>query len=260
MQLSQAGDLPLYAFDALSSFDKVRHAVATRRGGVSHHPFASLNLNVGVGDTPAAVRENRQRLCRAVGVSPQHLVECRMEHGTGVAKVGLDDRGRRMPGVDALMTDAPQVPLLLTYADCVPIILYDPARHAVALVHAGWRGTVGGIAAAVTQAMRDAFGSRPEEIVAAIGPAIGVCCYPVGSEVIQAVRRAFPDADSLLTFSNGDWPHFDLWQANARQLREAGIGQVEVAGVCTACHRDRFFSHRADSGRTGRFGVLAMLV
>jgi len=259
MEYSFAGDVPLYRFDALSSFGKVRHAVTTRLGGVSQLPFASLNLSIGVGDSPEAVSENRQRFCHAVGVLPQHLVECRMAHGTEVTRVGLGDRGHRMQGVDALMTNAPGVPLLLTYADCVPIILYDPARHAVALVHAGWQGTVRGIASAVAQAMVDAFGSKPEEMLAAIGPAIGPCCYPVGPEVAHAVRRAFPDTDALLMSPNGGQPHFDLWQANVQQLQAAGVGQVEVAGICTACHRDQFFSHRAESGRTGRFGVLLML-
>ena len=254
-----AGDVATYRFDTLSSFGNVRHAVTTRLGGVSQTPFASLNLSTGVGDSPEVVRENRHRLCHAVGVLPQHLVECRMVHGTEVTRVDLSDRGQRMPGVDALMTDATGVPLLLTYADRVPIILYDPVRHAVALIHAGWRGTVRGIAATVAQAMVETFGSKPEEMLAAIGPAIGPCCYPVGQEVIQSVRRAFPDTDALLPCPNGGQPHFDLWQANVQQLREARVSQVEVAGICTACHRDQFYSHRAESGRTGRFGVLLML-
>ncbi len=189
MEHCNAGDVTTYRFDTLSSFGNVRHAVTTRLGGVSQIPFASLNLSTGVGDSPVAVRENRLRLCHVAGVPSQHLAECGMVHGTEVARVGLSDRGQRMPGVDALMTDTPGVPLLLTYADCVPIILYDPVRHTVALIHAGWRGTVRGIAANVAQAMVETFGSKPEEMLAAIGPAIGPCCYPVGQEVIQSVRR-----------------------------------------------------------------------
>lgn len=235
------------------------HAVATRLGGVSRGPFASLNMSRSVGDAPEDVLLNRRRLCQAVGVRPEELVTAGLVHGTRALPVGPAARGHLMLGTDALVTAVAGVPLMLCFADCVPIILYDPVRHAVGLVHAGWRGTLAGVAAAAVQQMVASYGSRPADLRAAIGPAIGPCCYEVGPEVVARARATFSDAASLLSDVQGNRAHFNLWEANRRLLLAAGVSQVEVAGLCTACHRDEFFSHRGDGGRTGRFGVVVML-
>ncbi|MCC7353435.1 MAG: peptidoglycan editing factor PgeF, partial [Anaerolineae bacterium] len=189
----------------------------------------------------------------------EELVTCGLVHGTRALPVGPAERGGFFPATDALLTAAPDIPLLLCFADCVPIILYDPARRAVGLVHAGWRGTLAGASATAVAQMAATYGSRPADLHAAIGPAIGPCCYEVGPEVVERVCAAIPDAASVLRDGHGDRAHFDLWEANRKQLVAAGVGQVEVAGLCTACHRDEFFSHRGDGGRTGRFGVVVML-
>jgi hypothetical protein len=165
---------------------------------------------------------------------------------------------------DGIITDTPGLPLTQRYADCTPLILYDPHRHVVGLGHAGWRGTVAGMAAALVQAITAAFGSDPGDLVAVVGPAIGPCCYEVGPEVVEAVQVTFPAADALLSRSGNGVavpasPHFDLWAANRWQLEQAGVSQIEVAGLCTRCQHATFFSHRGDGPVTGRFGAVVML-
>ena len=266
MLLESAYDVPFYTFPSLSAFPGLIHAVSTRHGGVSRPPFATLNLTWAVGDDPEAVEENHRRLCAALGVPREALVSPRQVHGAEVRRVGASDRGRFIPGCDALITDEPGVVLLLRFADCVPIFLYDPRRKAIGLAHAGWRGTVAGIAQATVRAMTEAFGSRPGDLVTALGPAIGPCCYEVGPEVVAAVNTAFGPDNGLLSHPVSNpyrlthkRAHFDLWAANERQLRAAGVVRIEVAGLCTACHTDEFFSYRAENGRTGHHGALICL-
>ena len=163
--------------------------------------------------------------------------------------------GERPPHADGMVTDNPELTLFMRFADCVPVLLYDPRRHAVGIVHAGWKGTLARIAARAVTRMEEAFGTQPADLLAAIGPSIGPDHYPVGAEVVEATRRAFArDAARLLPERNGE-TCLDLWQANALALQEAGVGEVEVAAVCTACNTSDWFSHRGEQGRTVRLRV-----
>jgi YfiH family protein len=251
--------LPLYEFDTLSGHPGLRHAISTRLGGVSPAPFASLNLTTARGDDRAHVAENLHRLCAAVDTEVANVISPQQIHGARVERVGRDQRGRIIAGCDGLVTDEPDVALLLRFADCVSLIVYDPRRHALGLGHAGWRGTLAGIATALVDAMTREFDSRPAEIIAGIGPAIGPCCYQVGPEVVEATVAAFEQPDGLLPAQSDGYRHLDLWAANRRLLEEAGVRQIETAGLCTACHVTEFFSHRAEHGRTGHHGALAYL-
>lgn len=262
--------VPLLRFPSLARFAGLEHAVSTRHGGVSVGPFASLNLSTSVGDDRANVEVNTQRLAAALGVPRGHFTTTWLVHGNRVVRADASHRGQLIAQADGIITDVPGLPLIQRFGDCVPLLVYDPRRHAVGLAHAGWRGTAIGMATALVEAMATAFGSDPADMVAVVGPAIGPCCYEVGPEVVEAVRRAMPEAPHVLiwpavgagspaAFSNGRRPHLDLWEANRWQLAQAGVGQVEVAGVCTRCRRDLFFSHRGDGGRTGRFGAVLML-
>lgn len=233
----------------------VPHAIFGRLGGASLPPFDSLNTGHTVGDVPEAVAANMARICQALGVAQEDLVTARLVHGTRVAVVGSEDRGRVVPATDALVTASPDVVLFLRYADCVPLLLFDTRSGAVGLGHAGWKGTIDGIAVAMVEAMQQAFGSRPGEIVGAIGPAIGPCCYEVGPDVEALVRQGLPQMAGEVLWNRNGRVRFDLWEANRRQWLDIGVAQVEVSGVCTVCRRDLFFSHRGDGGRTGRFGV-----
>lgn len=161
-----------------------------------------------------------------------------------------------VPQTDALVMDAGGTTLMLRFADCVPILLYDPIRRAIGLAHAGWRGTIEKISQKTVLTMMEACGSRPGDIIAGVGPSIGPCCYKVGEDVIGFVRGAFDNWQTLLHQRRDGSFHFDLWEANRAQLAQVGIREIEVAALCTACRSDEFFSHRAEGGVTGRFAAV----
>jgi len=260
MERMTHGRLVYYRFRSLSAEDGVVHGVFTRLGGHSSSPWESLNTGHTVGDAPEAVRGNHRAICEALGVEMAQLVSPHQVHGARVAAVGPEHRGQVIADTDALITDVPDVVLMLRFADCTPIWLYDRRRDAVGLVHAGWRGTVADVAGATVRAMQVAFGCRPRDLVAGIGPSIGPCCYEVGTDVVQAVGRAFGQGSQSLLQPRtaGKW-HLDMWAANRHQLVGAGVRQIEVAGTCTACNTEEWFSHRAERGRTGRMGALVAL-
>jgi len=246
-----------YRFETLAAQRGVDHAVFTRLGGFSRPPFASLNVGATVGDDPAAVHGNRRIVFAEMGLSPDEVVTCYQVHSAVVAPVGLRHGGQVLPATDGLMSADP-VALFLRFADCVPIILYDPVRRAVALVHAGWRGTAAGIAIVGVARMAEQYGSRPGDILACIGPSIGPCCYRVGDDFIRAMAAHRPAAEEYIARRDGAL-YADLWEMNRRQLLDAGVAQVEAARICTACRNDEFFSHRGDGGRTGRFAAIVRL-
>lgn len=241
------------------------HAISTRHGGVSRSPYDTMNLALHVGDDDGDVTENRRRLMAALGLDFERLTMAEQVHGEAIFRVTEAEAGRgrlsyadAIPRTDALMTDVPGLPLMLCYADCTPILIFDPVRRAAAVAHGGWKGTARAIAAKTVRAMADAFGTRPEDCLAAIGPAIGPCCYEVGDEVATSFRAAFPDkADAWLFEKNGRC-RLDLWRANRDQLEGAGLrpDHIENADICTACHADTYYSYRAVGGRTGRIGAV----
>ncbi|MCC6458542.1 MAG: peptidoglycan editing factor PgeF [Caldilineaceae bacterium] len=251
-----------YTFDLLADYPVLVH-VSTRHGGVSPAPWNTLNFSVARGDTRERVEENRRRFAEAAGINPAHVTHARQVHGTGVAKVDWEQVGETLDGIDALVTDAVGLPLSTVFADCVPILLYDPSAHALGICHAGWRGTVNGAAVAMLWAMQAAYGSDPAQMIACIGPSIGPESYQVGEEVLAMAQAKLPNADQYFHFPDGEAarPHFDLWQANVGQLVEAGVlpEQIEVSGIDTAQHTDDFYSHRAEQGRCGLFAMMAWL-
>lgn len=234
----------------------VPHAFTTRLGGVSAQPFDTLNLGRAAGDDPAAVRENRARALAALGRDTSNQVEASQVHGREIAVVNAAHRGQRIRGADGLTSRDPSAVLAMHCADCAPVLVSDPTTGAVAAVHTGWRGTASGAASAAIRTMGEAFGSRPEDLVVAIGPAIGPCCYEVGGEVVEALAPWPWQSAVLRPSSEGRW-FLDLWEANRRQIESAGVPPwaITTAGLCTACHPDLFFSHRR-SGRTGRMAAL----
>lgn len=248
-----------YTFESMATYGEVVHGITARHGGVSPGPWASLNLTKGTGDDPALVEENLHRVAAAFGTERSRLVSPNQRHTANAQRVGVADRGHVLSNTDTLLTNEPGVPVLLRYADCTPVLLYDPRRRAFAVVHSGWRGTVAGAVPAAISAMQQAFGSKSADLIAGIGPAIGPCCYEVGDEVVDAVRSTFAQPDALLPPNGNARRHFDLWAANRRWLVEAGVRQIEVAEICTACHTDEFFSYRGGKGRTGHFGALMMM-
>jgi YfiH family protein len=262
--LEERGGLSIFQSPVLASVPGVVHGFTTRAGGVSEGTYSSLNLGAGSGDDPAQVRENRRLLCRAAGRDPAGVRLARQVHGDAVAVIRDTGAGKDAPvaGVDALATGLPDLTLLVLSADCTVILLVAPAQRAVAAIHAGWKGTVAGVAGSAVRAMTEAFQARPETLIAAVGPAIGPCCYEVDTPVISAVRHAFPgDAGDLLAFTDSEHAQFDLWEANRRQLLRSGLRDeaISVAGLCTRCNAHQFYSQRGEGLRTGRFGAFISL-
>jgi YfiH family protein len=249
--------VPYLQFESLPDRG-LQHGVLTRQGGVSPAPWESLNFSISVGDERARVVQNNQRAHEAIGVDPAHTIDRYIAHTARIWHIGAEQLGQTAPLADGFVTTSKAVVLALTFADCQPILAYDPVAQVLGLAHAGWRGTVGGIAGALVAAMVQC-GSRPADIYAALGPAIGVCCYEVGNEV-AAHAKTWQDGAAWLAAGTGERPHFNLNAANTAQLRHAGVQRVECADICTACHTDRFFSYRAEKPVTGRFGVIASLV
>jgi polyphenol oxidase len=252
-------DLHYFHFEGLPENGVARHAIYSRLGGVSAAPFDSLNLSMSVPDERERVYANRRRAFGRYGRDTGTVVHAHLVHGADVARVTQADNGTWVKHVDGLITDEPGCVLTMNFADCAPILLFDPRRQAIGLGHAGWRGAVVDLPGAMVRAMVEHFDSRPADLVAAVGPCIGPCCYEVGEEVIDAVRRSFVEPEQLLRQNGGPQPHFDLPEANRCNLVAAGVTSIELSGFCTACRTDLFFSHRAENGRTGRFGVVLAL-
>jgi hypothetical protein len=245
-----------YRFHSLAGYGEIIHGVFTRLGGISRPPHHWLNVGKSVGDDQKAMDTNYDLICRTLGIRRGDIVTAHQVHSANVAAVGPEDRGRVALQTDALVTNSPGVFLMLRFADCVPVAFYDPVRRAIGLAHAGWKGTLDKAAQRAVEAMIKVYGSRPADLVACIGPSIGPCCYQIGGNVIELVNEVFPHRPQLLRQQEDGSRHFDLWEANRLQLAALGLHQIEISGLCTACHNDEFFSHRADKGRTGRFAVV----
>jgi YfiH family protein len=232
------------------------HAFSTRLGGVSEGLYASLNVGLNSGDDLARVRENRRRFLAAGGFA-RPWVSVHQVHGPDVVAIGASEIPDAEYG-DALISDRPGVPIGVFTADCTPLLLADRSGRAVAAVHAGWRGTVAGIAARAVEALERRFGLAPSDLVAAIGPAAKRCCYEVGEEVVEAFEQIDPtpardDKESWIA-QGPRRSHVDPPVMIRRQLRAAGVpsGQIHASGLCTLCRSDLFFSYRRDGQASGR--------
>lgn len=259
-----------------SVMEGVRHGFSTRRGGVSRGIYESLNLRASgpEPDDPACVRENYRRLCAVLGTNPNKLVLSKQVHGDTVLHVTAEDAGKGylVPSdytTDALITDVPELSLVVFSADCVIILLYDPVSRSVGAVHAGWRGTALGLPAKAVGEMVRLFGADPAHMRAAVGPGIGACCFETRSDVPDAMRTAFgSDVEVFITPKNpknpkdpkdtGKWM-LDLKAINAWRLREAGVETIDVCPLCTACRPDLYWSHRKLGNRRGLQGALIAL-
>lgn len=239
----------------------VRHGFSTRLGGVSQGELGAMNLSFSRGDDPEKVMENHRRFAAAVGYPVDSLVFSDQVHDTVIRRVDSSDCGKGIlrssdiKGVDGLVTDDPGVVLMTFFADCVPLFFYDRKHHAIGAVHSGWRGTAGRIGAKAVDVMGQEFGTKPEDLVAVIGPSICQACYEVSEDVAEAFRREFAKGqweELLIAKPQGKY-QLDLWRANEILLQEAGIpaGQIQVSGMCTCCHADVLFSHRASGGKRG---------
>jgi len=242
-------------------FSGTTNAFFTRNGGVSEGKYTSLNLGGSIGDNPENVIENRHRVFDAIGRDSQSMFDVWQVHGT---EITFADRSRNLsiPPIqsDAIFTNNPGVTILMRFADCVPIIIFDPVKKVVGIIHAGWMGTVNQIAEKAIIGIGRQYGCVPGDIVAGIGPSIGPDHYFVGEEVYHKAIVAFDnETEDILTRENGKIK-FDLWKANEYLLRKTGVRKVVQANICTACDTHRRYSHRAEKGHTGRFAAIIGLV
>lgn len=245
--------------DGFEAAGGVAHGFSTRLGGVSEGIYATLNLGMNRGDAPDRVRENYRRFCAAVGVQADKLVFSSQVHSDVVRTVTAADAGKGLDrkadyDADGLVTDVPGLGLTVFGADCLPILFYDPVRRVAAAVHAGWRGTALGIAERAVEKMAGHYGSDPADILAAIGPGIGRCCFETHEDVPNAMTSALgvcatPYIDPI---ENGKFK-VDLKGINAMRLERAGLlpEHIAVSGDCTACHPEKYWSHRVTNGVRG---------
>jgi YfiH family protein len=247
----------------LAGHRSIRHGITGRLAGSSP---AEGNVGYTAPRDPDAAWLERQRWALAVGIDPRCLTTVHQVHGRDVIAVGHDQRGNAAPTdprprgrADSLITATPGVAVMTLHADCLPIVVADPAVPAVGVIHAGWRGTVVDATGSAIEAMRTEFGADPSRMVAVLGPAIRACCYEVGDEVVEAWREAGGrDSDTALVKGPRRW-HLDLVEANRILLTRAGIrvAHIDDRASCTRCNADRWFSHRAQGTGTGRFAAMA---
>lgn len=270
--------LPLLTFERFHDLQGFRHCFTTRKGGVSTGVFASLNLSFTRGDDRDAVMENYRRVASYFGKKPEDIVTSDQTHTTTVHEVGRPASGfgvtrpRAYSDVDGLITNEPGVVLATFYADCVPLYFIDPVHRAIGLSHSGWRGTVGRMGRETLMAMEAHYGTRPEDVYAAIGPSICKDCYEVSSDVAEAFFDAFPEHPEILEDRGFPYGHsnnlvmdhkyqLDLWRANEVVLLECGVlpEHLAVTNVCTCCNSNELFSHRASHGKRGNLGAFLMI-
>lgn len=264
-------------FEHLAKISDLCHAVFTRRRGFSAAPFKGLNASSTTGDDVEVVRRNKAAIVEAlglplIGAKPVHgnttitveRADLWSEHGDPATAAGLLQSRLRHVSADAMLSDVPGFALCWAFGDCAPILLYDPAHRAFALVHAGWRGTAGAIAPRAIAAMSRRYGTRAADLLVGIGPTIGSCCYEV-NEQVRARFAANPLAWETARFverapdvgAEGTGLYLDIAAANYRQLLAAGVDpeHIEMSGYCTGCQTDMFFSHRREQWPSGRFAV-----
>lgn len=256
-------DKTLLGYQLLRSCSNVQHFVTTRQGGYSVGRYESFNCSPFSGDIPGRVKRNQEFLCDLLEYQPDELIIPYQQHATEIAVInqtyaGLSENGKELflHGVDSLITNIPGYCLCILTADCVPVMLYDNKKNVIAVVHAGWRGTVNRLVAKTISEMQVQFGSRPADIIACIGPSICVSSFEVGNEVYHAFAKEGFDMDLISYFENetGKY-HIDLWEANHIQLIGIGVlpENIELSGICSYIYYEQFFSARRlgrNSGRT----------
>lgn len=266
VNINRLGEIVYITFPKLEKTGMLRHCFTTRLGGVSKGCFSSMNMSFSRGDSRENVKTNYERICGAVGISTANLVFTKQTHTDNCVIVTEQDRGRGFSkqgfeDVDGLITDRKGVALVTQFADCTPVILCDPVRSVIASVHSGWRGTVKQISAKAIGIMESRFGSERKDIIAAIGPCIGPCCYEVDDPVYSAFAAAGFDMPLIFKAKENGRYMLDLTLANKLILINAGImpENIDASDICPCCNSDEMFSHRAQSDKRGNMAAIIEL-
>lgn len=261
--------VPYISYRILDDIPWLKNAVSTRLGGVSKDYLASMNLCFNRGDLDENVIRNHEIFANAIGVNPKNIVTGNQTHTTNVKVVTKDDcgkgiyRDRNYTDIDGLITNEKGIVLATYYADCVPLLIVDTKNKAIGLSHSGWRGTVGKIGKVTIEKMGELYGTKPEDIVACIGPSICQKCYEISEEVAVQFKEAFPDniKEILIDKGNGKY-QLDLWECNRINFKEAGVlpENIKVTDICTCHNTDVLFSHRGHNGKRGNLGAFLSIV
>ena len=269
IELKESNGVYYFQFPLLEKSGIVMHGFSTKIGGVSKGVYAQMNLGVSRGDDPEAVLENYRRIANVLHMPWERMVLSHQTHTTNIRVVTEKDAGaglvkkRDYENVDGLITNIPNLPLVTFYADCVPLYFVDPVHRAIGLSHSGWRGTVKRMGQCTVEAMKAEYHSRPEDILACIGPSICSECYEVGEEVAQEFEKAFlPAQNEQILKQKPDGKYLlNLWKANEIILLEAGIKKEHLAitDVCTKCNPDILYSHRVMGNQRGNLAAFLCL-
>lgn len=261
--------VPYISYRILDDIPWLKNAVSTRLGGVSKDYLASMNLGFNRGDLDENVIRNHEIFANVIGVNPKNIVTGNQTHTTNVKVVTKDDcgkgiyRDRNYTDIDGLITNENGIVLATYYADCVPLLIVDTKNKAIGLSHSGWRGTVGKIGKVTIEKMGELYGTKPEDIVACIGPSICQKCYEISEEVAVQFKEAFPDniKEILIDKGNGKY-QLDLWECNRINFKEAGVlpENIKVTDICTCHNTDVLFSHRGHNGKRGNIGAFLSIV
>jgi YfiH family protein len=279
IEYTEGEHIPYLHFPMLDNTGIVSHLFTTRLGGVSEGIFATMNLSSNRGDDKTKVLENYRRVAMQLGCEEKDFCFSDQTHTTNIRVITEDDRGKGMvrpqdyKDIDGIITNVPGIALGTFYADCVPLYFVDPVHRAIGLSHSGWRGTVGRMGEVTVREMSRTYGSDAKDLLCAIGPSICVSCYEVSTDVADEFIRAFDikntpawdgqgnDFDTILWKKENDKWQLNLWAANVRVLRDAGVRpeNISVSNVCSACNPDLLFSHRVTKGKRGNCGAFMML-
>lgn len=251
-----------FSFQLFSPYPQLRHYISTRNGGTSKSPYDTFNLSTQLSDDEGSVNKNRALIASHLQVDSLKSFFPQQTHSANIAIVNDDNTLADLANTDTLITASPNVAISVLAADCVPILLYDFKKHVVAVIHAGWKGTVAKIVEKTILEMQKEFGCQSNHIIAGIGPSISMQHFEVGEEVAQKFRELYKNYSSIVhPISQSNKSKLDLWEANKIQLLEAEvpINQIEISGLCTFSNPALFFSARRDGFETGRFAVGASL-
>ena len=261
--------VPYISYRILDDIPWLKNAVSTRLGGVSKDYLASMNLGFNRGDLDENVIRNHEIFANVIGVNPKNIVTGNQTHTTNVKVVTKDDcgkgiyRDRNYTDIDGLITNEKGIVLATYYADCVPLLIVDTKNKAIGLSHSGWRGTVGKIGKVTIEKMGELYGTKPEDIVACIGPSICQKCYEISEEVAVQFKEAFPDNSKEILIDKGNGKYqLDLWECNRINFKEAGVlpENIKVTDICTCHNTDVLFSHRGHNGKRGNIGAFLSIV
>lgn len=266
LNLVNIGKVKYFSFPHFESYPILKHAFTTRFGGISKGIYDSMNLNFASGDEKTNVIENYKIICKTLGIEFNNLVLSSQTHESEIKCVYGEDKGKGITkdrdyiGIDGLITNVPNIPLVTLYADCVPIFFFDPVKKVIGLAHAGWKGTVKQIGVKMTDKFVKEYGSSKKDILVGIGPSIGKCCFEVESEVVEEFENINTNKENIVNKGNGKYI-IDLWTVNQEKMIQSGIRRenIIVTDVCTKCNKDILFSHRGHNGKRGGMAAIIQL-